>query len=396
MRRCLIRQTTEYTPALSCPMQRYSIPPENRGVGTERRQLPFTPPSTYPPLALELMDYAERTQMDQLGGERAAIPMDLSLLYAPVAQELSEVEDLLQRELTNDNPFVDLLVKHGFRLGGKRLRPALVLLSAQACGGIRPGHLALAAMAELIHTATLIHDDVLDEATIRRHLDTVNARWDNEASILLGDYLFARAMCLASSLDDVLACRVVSESTRDMCEGELRQMECRGRYELTEPQYIEIVAGKTAALTACCCRLGAHYAGADAAICQSLSRYGHALGVAFQIADDVLDLSGNEEVVGKSLGTDLLKQKATLPLIRLLDVVTAKEHAEVISLLSNSRNHHRDALRSWFERYDAISYAREKAHSYSLQAGAALAALPASASSDSMLGLTEFVVNRHH
>ncbi len=208
--------------------------------------------------------------MDQTGDGRATIPRELSALYAPVAQELGEVEALLRRELTNDNPFVDLLVKHGFRLGGKRLRPALVLLSAQACGGIRPDHLALAAMAELIHTATLIHDDVLDEATIRRHLDTVNARWDNEVSILLGDYLFARAMCLASSLDDVVACRVISESTRKMCEGELRQMESRGRYDLNESEYVEIVAGKTASLTACCCRLGAYYAGADAETCLAL------------------------------------------------------------------------------------------------------------------------------
>ena len=148
----------------------------------------------------------------------------------PVASELDEVEALLQREVSSDNPFVDRLAQHGARLGGKRLRPALVLLSAKACGGVRPEHLTLAAMVEMIHTATLIHDDVLDEATIRRHLDTVNARWNNEVSILLGDYLLARAICLASSLDDNFACRAISESARHMCEGELRQIESRGNY----------------------------------------------------------------------------------------------------------------------------------------------------------------------
>jgi len=118
-----------------------------------------------------------------------------------------------------------------------------VLLSAQACGGIRSEHLPLAAMVEVLHTATLIHDDVLDEATIRRHIDTVNARWNNEASILLGDYLLARAICLASSLDDIFACRMISESARSMCEGELRQIESRGNFDLGEAGYFEIIAG---------------------------------------------------------------------------------------------------------------------------------------------------------
>ncbi len=333
--------------------------------------------------------------MDSAGEPRLTVPENLRALYAPVLEELNEAEELLRRELSNDNPFVDRLVKHGFRLGGKRLRPALVLLSARACGGIRPAHVPLAAMAELLHTATLVHDDVLDEATIRRHLDTVNARWDNEASILLGDYLFAQAMCLASSLDDVFACRVVCESARRMCEGELKQIESRGNYDLDEADYFEIVAGKTAALTACCCRLGAHYAGAEPAICEAVARYGHDLGIAFQIADDVLDLSGNEAVVGKSLGTDLSKQKATLPLIRLLDTIGAEERAELVSLLSRSGNHHREALEPWLERSDAISYAREKAVWFTRQAGGELAALPDTSARNALRGLTDFVVTRH-
>ena len=333
--------------------------------------------------------------MDAAGKPRLTIPESLRDLYAPVVEELNEAEDLLRWELSSDNPFVDGLVKHGFRLGGKRLRPALVLLSAKACGGIRPAHVPLAAMAELIHTATLVHDDVLDEATIRRHIDTVNARWDNEASILLGDYLFAQALCLASSLDDVFACRVVCESARKMCEGELKQIESRGNYDLTETDYFEIIAGKTAALTTCCCRLGAHYAGAEPAVCDALARYGHDLGIAFQIADDVLDLSGNEAVVGKSLGTDLSKQKATLPLIRLLDTVAAEDRVELVAVLSRSGNHHRQALRPWLERYDAISYAQEKAQWFTRRAGGELAALPTTTACDSLRGLTDFVVTRH-
>ncbi len=209
--------------------------------------------------------------MDSTGKQRVTASQALRGLYEPVASELEEVEALLQRELSSDNPFVDRLAQHGARLGGKRLRPALVLLSAKACGGVRPEHLTLAAMVEVIHTATLIHDDVLDEATIRRHLDTVNARWNNEVSILLGDYLLARAICLASSLDENFACRAISESARHMCEGELRQIESRGNFDLSEGDYFEIIAGKTATLTACCCGLGSHYAGAELPLCEALS-----------------------------------------------------------------------------------------------------------------------------
>jgi octaprenyl-diphosphate synthase len=334
--------------------------------------------------------------MDSTCQPRVTVPESLRGLYAPATRELEVVEDLLRRELSSDNPFVDSLAQHGFRLGGKRLRPALVLLSGQACGGTRPEHLTLATMVEVLHTATLVHDDVLDEATIRRHLDTVNARWSNEISILFGDYLLARAICLASSLDDNFACRAISTSARHMCEGELRQIKSRGNYDLSEADYFEIIAGKTAELTACCCRLGAHYAGAEPAVCEGLARYGHDLGVAFQIADDVLDMVGEEAAVGKSLGTDLLKQKATLPLIRLLNTVSASERAQLTAALTGTDNHRRDVLRPWFERHDTISYARERARESTQQACDELAALPDSAARRSLMGLTEFVVDRPH
>ena len=140
---------------------------------------------------------------------------------------------------------------------------------------------------EMIHTASLIHDDVLDEATLRRHLETINARWDNEASVLLGDYLFTLAISMVSSLDDTFAYRAISDAGRTMCEGELRQVGTRGNFRLGEAEYLEIIGAKTAALYACCCRLGAHYAGADEEVRERFGRFGHQLGVAFQIIDDV-------------------------------------------------------------------------------------------------------------
>ncbi len=332
--------------------------------------------------------------MKQLAADRAAVPEVLSELYAPIRKELDQVEELLRSELRSDYPFVDRLAKHGFRLGGKRLRPALVLLSAKASGGLKREHLVLAAAVEMIHTATLVHDDVLDEATLRRHLDTVNARWDNEASVLLGDYLFSRSICLVSALDGPYACRAIGEAAQTMCEGELRQIEGRGNYDLDEEDYLKIIAEKTAALTACCCRLGAHYAGAEPDVCETLTRFGRQLGIAFQIVDDLLDVLGDEAVAGKSLGTDLVKQKPTLPLIRLLSQADPPDRAELLAVLSRSGNHRREALRPWLERFDAIAYARDRALWHVRLAGDELDKLPLTPARETLKGLTDFVVTR--
>jgi len=323
-------------------------------------------------------------------------PDSLRDLYAPVKTPLQQVEDLLGNELCSDYPFVDRLVKYGVRLGGKRLRPALVLLAGQACGTLQNDHLVLAAAVEMIHTATLIHDDVLDEATLRRHIDTVNSRWDNETSVLLGDYLLTRSLCLASSVETTFACRTIGAASRIMCEGELRQISNRGNYELTEQEYISIIADKTAALTGCCCQLGAHYSGATPELEAALTQYGRDLGIAFQIADDLLDVLGDEAAVGKSLGSDLVKEKSTLPLIRVLGRANSGERCEVVELLSRSGNHRREALRPWLDRFDAIAYAQEKAQWYGRRASEAIEGLPASAARDAMQELTDFVVTRQH
>lgn len=332
--------------------------------------------------------------MEQLIKSQSAVPDSLRTLYSPIAIELEQVENLLHDELRSDHPFVDQLVKHGFRLGGKRLRPALLLLSGKACGKVGQEHLTLGAVVELLHTATLIHDDVLDEATIRRHLETVNARWDNEASVLLGDYLFARSICLASTLEDFYATRVLSATARIMCEGELRQVESRGNYGLNESQYLAIIGNKTAELIAGSCSLGAYYSGGNGAALDALKRYGYSLGMAFQIADDLLDLFGDESTVGKSLGTDLLKQKATLPLIRLLDQVSVSDRNKLVAELSASTNHRLEILRTWSEKCNTIEYAKNKAILYARAAAEELHSLPASPAVDCLRGITEFVVNR--
>ena len=334
--------------------------------------------------------------MKDAAENRVKTPQILPALYAPIQVGLHQVEDVFREVLRSKSPFVDDLVKYGFRLGGKRLRPALLLLSGLACGCFGPDHILLAAAVEMIHTATLIHDDVLDEATMRRHLDTVNARWDNETSVILGDYLFARALCLASSVEDVFASRELHAASRLMCEGELRQIESRGDYGLTEEQYFDIVRGKTAALTASCCRLGAHFSGADLEVEDALTHYGLHLGVAFQIADDLLDVQGDEAKVGKSLGTDLLKQKSTLPVIRLLEQASPEARNRLVAQLHSSDDHRREILRPYWENSDALVYAHEKAVVFSQLAVQQLEAIPPSPARDSLTGLAEFVISRQH
>lgn len=334
--------------------------------------------------------------MSQTIEKRDAAPPELRSLYAVIREELAQVDELLRKELTSEYPFVEELARHGFRLGGKRLRPALVLLTGKLCGGIDGDHLKLAAAVEMVHTASLVHDDVLDEATIRRHLDTVNARWDNEASILLGDYLFARALCLAASLDTPFAVRRLIEASRLMCEGELRQIESRGKYDLTEDGYLEIIADKTASLCACCCEIGAHYAGAGEADRQALTRFGRKLGVAFQIIDDVLDVLGDEQTIGKSLGTDLVKQKPTLPLIRLLNQSRPEQRAEMVEILSTATVHHREALKHWLDASDAVSYSKQRATEFVEAAAEEVRAIPDAPSKESLVGIARFVVDRRH
>ncbi|MEX0676198.1 MAG: polyprenyl synthetase family protein [Pirellulales bacterium] len=333
--------------------------------------------------------------MKQAIREQDAPARNWKRLYAPIAAELAAAEDLLRSELVSDDPFVDSLVKHAFRLGGKRLRPALVLLAAKASGKIVRDHVVLAAVVEMIHTATLVHDDILDEADLRRHRETINSKSGNEASVLVGDFLFTHAFYLASSLDTTHACRVIGRATNIVCAGELRQIHGRGNFGLTEAEYLSIVEAKTAELCACCCRLGAHYAGASLPCQDALDRYGRNLGIAFQIADDLLDLVGDEVSMGKSLGTDLEKQKMTLPLIRLLAESTAAERTEIIELLSSTSPVVRSQINLWLERSDALGYAREKAACYARAARDETRHLPPGHQRDVLVDLGELVVSRH-
>lgn len=239
-------------------------------------------------------------------------------LIAPLAQPLTEVENTLIQECRSSQ--FERINQAAQRITldhGKRLRPILVLSAARSFGGVRREHILFSVIIELIHTATLLHDDVLDEADVRRHRKSVNAEWGNATSVMLGDYLFARALILLSDIGSKELFRLVSEATRDVCEGELLQISSAGNVNLSEKTYFQIISKKTSSLFSSCCKGAALVSNAGSETAESLYRYGDFLGQAFQIIDDILDLVGDPSEEGKTLGTDLKKGKMTLPMIQL-------------------------------------------------------------------------------
>jgi octaprenyl-diphosphate synthase len=316
-------------------------------------------------------------------------------LYAPITGDLDEVERTLARVLKSRYTAVNSVVEHVRHYRGKRLRPVLLLLTARACGKVTAAHPVLGAVVEMIHTATLVHDDILDDATTRRHVATVNSRWDNKTAVLLGDYLFTHAFHLASTID-ARACQLIGAATNRVCEGELCQGLGSGNLDLTEEEYFDAIDGKTAELIACCCQLGALYSGVSTEMVQSLTRFGRYVGLAFQIADDLLDLEGEERETGKSLGTDMEQLKMTLPLIRVLRHGPRVMADRVRQLLHEPERRQRLALRECLAESDGLDYARRRAEDFAAKARRELACLPPSPCRAVLEAISERVVHRSH
>lgn len=315
-------------------------------------------------------------------------------LYAPVEDTLLQVESLLRRELQHKDPRVDEMLHHARSLAGKRLRPTLLLLVAQSLGEIADSHVVLAAVVEIIHTATLVHDDVLDEAEVRRQRETINARWNNHASILLGDHLFALAYYLTSGLETTHAGREIGRTSQIVCAGELRQIRSAGQFDLTYDEYLRIIDAKTAELCACCCRLGAHYAGALPEQEQAFSRFGRNLGIAFQIVDDVLDFAGNEQEVGKTLGTDLAQLKPTLPLIQLRSSLSSAEMDDFHAALQLPLMKRKLTLCDMMKSHGVLPKCTAIADDFAEQARQELQVVPNCPARDALELWTQFAVER--
>ena len=327
-------------------------------------------------------------------GAGAATTRTLAALTGCIGDELAAVDRVFAEELSSDLPSVNLLVKHVSRFRGKMLRPVLLLLSGRACGELTDAHVTLAAVVEMVHMATLVHDDVLDEAELRRKGATINHLRGNEAAVMLGDYLISHSYHLCSGLDSQLASRLIARTTNRVCEGELLQIDNRNNLELTEQTYLEIITRKTASLCATCCLLGAKFAGAPEARVGQLELYGLSLGIAFQIQDDILDLVGDARTVGKTLGVDVEKGKMTLPMIHFLRTAPHEHRALLRSLLASNDADKVERIRNLLLPSPSIDYARGRAREFVEQARGALRSLPEGEARRVLDTMAGFVVSR--
>ena len=320
--------------------------------------------------------------------EQTAPLQDLTAL---VRDELDRVNRELLQDLAPAEADLCPLLEHIGRYRGKQLRPALVFLAGKAVGRLVDDHVAVAKVVELIHTATLVHDDILDGATRRRQLATINALRGSEISVLLGDYVYARAFNLSLQMEDLTCSRVLSEVTRVICQGEITQLVHRFDFDWTEERYLRVITDKTASLFAAAARLGGHYAGGTATQLAALDEYGRALGVAFQIVDDCLDLQGEEDVVGKSLGTDVDGGKLTLPLLYVLHT-GADAEARLRRVMGRPRS--LQQLASEFDLGAALEFSLERARQQVDGAVRALEALPPTPAREALQELAQYVVRR--
>jgi len=305
---------------------------------------------------------------------RTASP--LSALLDPIRDDLAHVEAEIRRMSSSGAPEMKALLDHVGRFSGKRLRPALTLVAGRMFGPLLPQHATVGAIVELIHTATLVHDDILDESALRRNIETVNRRVGNETAVLLGDYLFATCFKEAAALEDRFASRYLAEVVAIVCRGEILQVHHRNDIDLPEETYFRIIEDKTAALYAAALRCGAEIAHAPSEASRALAEYGLRLGTAFQIVDDILDLTGEEATVGKSLGTDLEKAKMTLPLLRLRERTTARDRERLRRALLSGERAEREAILPLLREYGAIESARETAEALVEEARRELRRLP--------------------
>jgi octaprenyl-diphosphate synthase len=320
--------------------------------------------------------------------------MTLTSITDLVRDDLAAVERQFEQELRSDLAGVNTLVRHVARFRGKMLRPTLLLLTGQAAGTPTAAHVTLATVVEMVHMATLVHDDVLDEAELRRKGATINHLKGNEAAVLLGDYLISHSYHLCSSVDSQYASRLLTRTTNQLCEGELLQVQNRHNYLLDEATYLDIITRKTAVLIGACCALGARFAGASDAVTAAMGEYGRSLGIAFQIQDDILDIVGEVSLVGKTLGLDIEKGKMTLPMIHFMRSAP-REHRELLrSLLASVSDDKVEKVRNLILPSDSIPFARQRAAEYVAQAQRALQTLRPSEAREALDLIADFVIHR--
>jgi octaprenyl-diphosphate synthase len=315
-------------------------------------------------------------------------------LESVIGADMAEVDNVLRESLASDVALIRQIAEYIVGSGGKRLRPSLLLLAAGACGYRGRDHYTLAAVIEMIHTATLLHDDVVDESKLRRGHATANAAFGNAAAVLVGDFLYSRAFQLMVSVDRMRVLAILADTTNVIAEGEVLQLMNAGNAALDERAYFDVIGRKTAKLFEAAARLGAVLGNADSAREDAFGRYGMHLGTAFQIMDDVLDYSGNADVIGKSLGDDLAEGKMTLPLIRAIAIGSPADAALIRDAITRGRLAELEPVQDVLARTGALDYARECAARESEAAARCVAAVPDSPDRRNLLELAAFAARR--
>lgn len=315
-------------------------------------------------------------------------------IKAPIAREMDEFEQKFRASMKTRVLLLDKIMHYIVKRKGKQMRPMFVFLSAGACGGITESTFRGASLIELLHTATLVHDDVVDEANYRRGFFSVNALWKNKVAVLVGDFLLSRGLILSVENKDFNLLSIVTDAVREMSEGELLQIEKSRKLDITEEIYFEIIRQKTASLISSCCAVGASSSGAAEDVVKRMRKFGELIGMAFQIKDDLFDYG--EEEIGKPLGIDIKEKKMTLPLIYALSKAAWMDKRRVIGIVKNESEKPKKVKEviAFVKQSGGLEYAQQKMNEYHTLAMQELEALPDSIYRKSLIQLVQFTIDR--
>ena len=322
--------------------------------------------------------------------------MNLKEIISPIKTELDEFQKRFSKSLKSNVALIDIITKYILKQKGKKIRPVLVLLGAKLCGNINDRTYIAANLVELLHTATLIHDDVVDDAKTRRGLASINAVWKNKASVLIGDFLLSKGLLVSLENNEYDFLQTTSEAVRRMSEGELLQIQKARNFDATEETYFKVISDKTASLIKTCCKLGALSSTTDKNKIQALAEYGENLGIAFQLRDDLLDYIGRKKLLGKSTGNDVKEKKFTLPLIYSLKNAPLKKSNEIMKLIKSESIKKFESVFYFVEEYGGIEYSINKAEHFGKIAKDALNIFENSDAKTSFTELINFVTCREY
>ncbi|MEW8625488.1 MAG: polyprenyl synthetase family protein [Candidatus Thiodiazotropha sp.] len=322
--------------------------------------------------------------------------MDIKALRQLIADDMDAVDKLIIQQLKSDVVLINQIGAYIVHSGGKRLRPMIVLLAARACGYDGAKHINLAAIIEFIHTATLLHDDVVDGSDLRRNRETANAVWGNEASVLVGDFLYSRSFEMMVEVGQMPVMDILSHATNRIAEGEVLQLLNVHNPETSETEYMEVIKRKTATLFEAGSRLGGVVAETTEQQQQALADYGLHLGIAFQLVDDALDYHSSNEEIGKNIGDDLAEGKPTLPLIQAMKKSDQQQRQRLATIIENGGLDEIEFVLQAIQNSDAISYTQQLAQHHAELAKQALKLLPDSDYCQALAELADYSVARTH